>query len=377
MDKLSPMRNDHTDRTLMKIDIHPRRAAALRRRLIRWFLEYARDLPWRREPEPYRVWLAEILLQQTRVEQGLPYYERFLKAFPDVGTLAAAREDEVLKLWEGLGYYARARNLLRAAKEIAAGGGVFPGTAAGWQALPGIGRYTAGAIASIAFGERAPLVDGNVARVFARLFAIGESIDDAPVIEQLWGIAARLVPAEAPGDFNQALMELGATVCVPRTPRCAECPLRPLCEAHAAGLQASLPVRRPKKPTPHHDLLVAIVEREGEVLAVQRRPEGLLGGLWEFPNCPLPEDGNPGTVLKRYLRDTLGVTAKVRAKLGVVDHAYSHFRVTLHVYGCQFRGGAPTGGGYRSHRWVWGGKLTDLAFATAYRRVAALAELDR
>jgi A/G-specific adenine glycosylase len=222
----------------------------VRAALLRWYRANRRDLPWRRTRDPYRIWLSEILLQQTRVETGLPYYERFVAAFPTVADLAAAPLDRVLKLWDGLGYYTRARNLHRAARLVVhERGGVLPRTAEQWQQLPGIGRYTAGAIASIAFDAAVPVVDGNVKRVFARVFCIERCIDAPAIQTELWRIAADLLPPTAPGDFNQSLMELGARLCTPRKPRCADCPIRRCCAAHAAGAQDRLPRRRPKKRT--------------------------------------------------------------------------------------------------------------------------------
>ena len=215
--------------------------------LLDWYRENAAALPWRADGDPYRVWLSEIMLQQTQVTTVIRYYERFLVAFPTVFDLAAAERDTVLKLWEGLGYYSRARNLHRAAQMVAGElGGQFPNTAEKLQDIPGIGRYTAGAIASIAFDEAAPILDGNVIRVFARLFDIDDDVTQTATKNHLWEIAEVLVPAENPGDYNQALMELGRTVCKPRNPLCEECPIRRFCEAYANGVQEQRPVKKKK-----------------------------------------------------------------------------------------------------------------------------------
>ncbi|MBI3119584.1 MAG: A/G-specific adenine glycosylase, partial [Candidatus Hydrogenedentes bacterium] len=220
--------------------------AAIRRALLAWYRQEARDLPWRRTADPYRIWISEVMLQQTRVDQGLPYYERFLDAFPDLATLAAASEDQVLKAWEGLGYYTRARNLHKTAQTVAEQhGGKLPERAELLQLLPGVGRYTAGAIASICFGERVPVLDGNVKRVLARVHRIEDSIDDPATEKELWILAAELVPPRGPGEFNQSMMELGARLCTPKKPRCEECPVSAHCSAFAAGVQELLPARNP------------------------------------------------------------------------------------------------------------------------------------
>jgi len=345
----------------------------LRRRLLGWYRANARDLPWRRTHDPYRIWLSEVLLQQTRVETVLPYYARFTAAFPTVRELAAAREDRVLKLWEGLGYYTRARNLLRAAKAIVDGyGGRFPRTAREWQRLPGVGRYTANAIASIAFGERAPVLDGNVKRVLARLFNIGRNIDEARTQKLLWAVAERLVPPRVPGEFNQAMMELGARVCTPRAPRCEQCPLRHSCEARALGCQSHLPRRRAKKPLPHRHIVAAAIEKNGRFLLGKRPPSGLLGGLWEFPGGKVEAGESHEQALVREIREELGIEIAVGAHLASVAHAFSHFRITLHVYRCRHIGGAPRPHEHTAIRWVRRADFDRYAFPAADRRVLPL-----
>jgi A/G-specific adenine glycosylase len=255
-----------------------------------WFDAGARDLPWRRDRAPYAVWLSEIMLQQTRVETVVPYFERFLGRYPDVGALARAELDDVLHLWSGLGYYRRARELHATAREVTARyGGRFPDEADELRKLPGIGAYTAGAIASIAYGKRAPLVDGNVARVFARLFAIDEPIKSPAAARTLWSTAGRLLPEDRPGHFNEALMELGATVCTPREPRCDACPLERLCAARAAGRERELPVVEARRPVPVVALVaVVLTGASGQVLLARRREGGLFGGLWEPPMVEAP-----------------------------------------------------------------------------------------
>jgi len=310
-------------------------AVKFRRALLAWYARHRRDLPWRRTRDPYLIWLSEVILQQTRVDQGLPYYERFRRAFPTVQALAAAPEQDVLKQWEGLGYYARARNFHRAARIVAGErAGVFPQTAEEWLSLPGVGRYTAGAIASIAFDDPAPIVDGNVARVLSRLYDLADSIDAPATKSHLWDIAERLTPRRNPGAFNQAMMELGARVCVPAAPDCPACPVRGHCAAHAAGTVPERPVRAAKKPVPHVDEALAVIERRGRYLLRQRPPDGLLGGLWEFPSVQ-PDDT---AALAAMIQETFGLKITIERELTVVRHAFSHFKVTVHVYQCQCTG---------------------------------------
>lgn len=306
------------------------------------------------------------MLQQTRVDQGTPYYERFIAAFPDVHTLAAASGAQVLKLWEGLGYYGRARNLHRAAKIVAhEQNGVFPTTAEAWQALPGIGRYTAGAIASIAFGERAPVVDGNITRVLARVFNIEESTDATATRHRLWEIAESLVPATSPGDFNQGLMELGARICTPRQPRCEACPIRRHCDARAKGVQELRPVRKKKAATPHYEYVVGIVPKNGRYLLARRPENGLLGGMWEFPAGTVLAGETHQKALARVIRDNFGLTVKLHGLVAVVNHAYSHFKVTLNVYRCEWVSGKPKPVEHTLAKWVARSQFSRYAFPKA------------
>ena len=296
--------------------------------LVAWFELVARDLPWRRRRDPYAVWLSEIMLQQTRVETVVPYFERFLRRFPDVEALAGAELDEVLKLWSGLGYYRRARVLYATAREVTTRyGGAFPGEAAALRELPGIGAYTAGAIASLAFGRREPLVDGNVARVFARLFGIDADIRSAASVKLLWEIAWRLVPEERPGRFNEALLELGATVCTPRDPRCGACPLEALCAARASGRVLELPVIEAKKKVPVVKMVAAVLRSGPRVLLARREEGGLFGGLWEPPMV------EASTIAEaRALLSAVGVGAAIElGEAGKIKHVLSHkeLRVTV------------------------------------------------
>ena len=290
--------------------------------LLAWYLQNARKLPWRDEPTPYRVWVSEIMLQQTRVEAVKPYYERFLRELPDISALASAPEEQLLKLWEGLGYYSRVRSLQKAARAVVERyGGELPADAEELRRLPGIGDYTAGAIASIAFGLPEPAVDGNVLRVAARLSASHEDISDPARKAELREILRKIYPAGKAGDFTQALMELGATVCLPNgTPRCEDCPLAELCEARRSGQETVLPVKAPK-PQRREEKLTVFRLLHGSRAALRKRPEtGLLAGLWEFPNRPgALSPAEAGDALRAW-----GVSAARTEPLPEARHVFTH-----------------------------------------------------
>lgn len=308
------------------------------RRVVAHFRSVHRDLPWRRSRDPYAIWVSEIMLQQTRVAAVVPYYERWMARFPTVTALAEAPLDDVLAAWSGLGYYSRARNLHRGAQEVVAHhGGALPASAAALRALPGIGPYTAGAIASIAFAQPEPLVDGNVARVLARLYAIDIDIKSSAASSTLWRLAGELVPGDAPGDFNQGLMELGATVCTPLGPTCLLCPLTALCRARAQGREHELP-RMPARKRPHElpliDATALWIERRGKLLLARRTPEGLYGGLWELPQTHAPPAHTPAQSSDRDAppnvgdvgnRDALGAPGDLDALAGLLG-----LRISLH-----------------------------------------------
>jgi A/G-specific adenine glycosylase len=341
--------------------------------LVAWFELVARDLPWRRRRDPYAVWLSEIMLQQTRVETVIPYFNRFLERFPDVEALAGAEIDEVLKMWSGLGYYRRARVLYATAREVTARyGGNFPGEAAALRELPGIGAYTAGAIASLAFDQREPLVDGNVARVFARLFGIDEEIRTAGAVKRLWEIAWRLVPEERPGRFNEALMELGATVCTPRDPRCGACPLEALCSARASGRVMELPRIDAKKKVPVVKMVAAVLRRGPLVLLARREEGGLFGGLWEPPMVEAASIDDA-----RALLAAVGVGAAIELReAGSVKHVLSHKELRVAVAAGTIPGKtkAPTGLGapYEKAAWLHPDDA-EIGVSTLARKVLAAA----
>ncbi len=311
--------------------IHMNRIATL---LLTWYHQSGRNLPWRGNVSPYAVWISEIMLQQTRVETVIPYFEKWMQIFPTVQDLADASEQDVLNAWEGLGYYSRARNLHKAARIVVAEhNGQLPRDLKALRALPGIGRYTVGAIASIAFGMDEPTLDGNLRRVFARLFDVNEYADSPDGEKTLWRLASKHLPDGQAGDYNQALMDLGALICLPKNPRCLLCPLMNDCLSQKNGTQDRRPVLKPKKETPRFVHAAGVIIKDGEVLLAQRPRDGLLGGMWEFPNGRV--EGKPADELESIL--ILGYKLKVRRdkSLGVVKHAYTHFKVTQHIFYCK------------------------------------------
>ena len=311
-----------------------------------------------------------MMLQQTQVDTVIPYFERFTKRFPTLKALADAPLDEVLKLWEGLGYYARARNLHRAARIVVREfNGRFPKTVEGLMRLPGVGRYSAGAIASLAFGVDAPALDGNVARVLCRVFAIRRDPRDNRARDELWSLAGSLLPQGQAGTFNEALMELGATICTPRAPKCESCPIAAHCEARRRGIQEQLPVKRARKLTPHYDVTAAVIRRNGRLLIAQRPHEGMLGGLWEFPGGKREAGESLEECLRREILEELRIEIEVGAPVVVVKHAYTHFRITLHAFECRVLSGRPQAIGVADFKWVRLSELDRYAFAATDRKI--------
>jgi A/G-specific adenine glycosylase len=350
----------------------------IRAALLAWYRAERRDLPWRRTRDPYAIWVSETMLQQTRVEAVIPYYERFLTRFPTVGALASADLDDVLSLWAGLGYYSRARNLKRAAEQVVVEhDGRLPDEASALQRLPGIGRYTAGAIASIAFDRPEPIVDGNVARVLARLLGIREPIEDPPVKARLWEEAERFADGGEPGDLNQALMELGARVCVPGSPRCNACPVSMWCDAREAGDAAQLPARRPKRAPKRVHAVAAWIERGGKVLAVQRPTRGLLGGLWELPGGEVEARARGPELVARVLQERTGLAVRDVRRAGAFDYAFTHRQLRLTVYRCAAEPGRVRLDGWDRHRWVTPDAFDSLPLGTVSKRTLDVARNER
>lgn len=312
-------------------------------RLLEWYKDHARNLPWRKEnPDPYAVLVSEIMLQQTRVETVIPYYERWMNRFPNLESLAQAPLEEVLRYWEGLGYYSRARNLHRTAQILVQSyQGIFPQELSDLQKLPGIGIYTAAAIASIAFGQKIAAVDGNIRRVLSRLFQITEPVSLPETRDKIQNLAQQCLPPDKTGDYNQALMDLGATVCLPRFPKCDLCPLVQLCLAYQNRKQNEIPVKTGKKSIPSVVVTAAIIEDRDRVLIAQRPENGLLGGLWEFPGGKVENGETLSECLKREIFEELGVLIEVGQLFGVYHHAYTHFKVVLHAFEAQIQDSHP------------------------------------
>jgi A/G-specific adenine glycosylase len=348
----------------------------LRRRLLAWYSGHARDLPWRRSRDPYRVWISEIMLQQTQVATVGGYFERFIAAFPDVARLAAADEVRVLRLWEGLGYYRRARQLHAAARKLVAEhGGQFPQCVGELQTLPGIGRYTAGAIASIAFGMRAPILEANTIRLLSRLVAYRDDPLKAAGQRLLWQTAADILPRTDVAQFNQALMELGSLVCTPSEPKCDECPLAGLCQASALDLQHAIPRAKAKQQfTALHEVAV-VVHRHGRVLMRQCAEGERWAGLWDFPRFAIESEGPlfAQQEIVAKVRDRTGVTCTLESLLKTLKHGVTRYRITLDCYRATYvSGGVRTVNKYYI-RWLSPADLGELPLSTTGRKIARLA----
>lgn len=339
----------------------------IQNRLLRWFEKNARDLPWRRTRDPYAIWVSEIMLQQTQVATVIPYYQRFLKSFPTVHHLAKANLSRVLKVWEGLGYYSRARNLHRASEIIANHfQGKIPNHLKDLLTLPGIGKYTAGAILSIAYNKEAPILDGNVKRVLSRIFAVSSNPESGKPEGFLWHLSESLIPSGSAGSFNQGLMDLGSMICTLKDPQCPRCPLRQSCKGRASGHPERYPSKVAKEPIPHVHAISAVIERRGKVLLHQRPAKGLLGGLWEFPNCKIEEErrSRSRSRLRNYIKKDIGMNVKVKESVGTFKQAYSHFKLTLHVYYCEAMDRQ------RKRKWVPIKNLDQLPMSRIDRRIA-------
>jgi A/G-specific adenine glycosylase len=347
------------------------------RSLLEWYERHARRLPWRDQPTPYRVWISEIMLQQTRVETVLPYFTRWLERFPNVAALAAATEQDVLQAWEGLGYYSRARNLFRAAQEVMrAHGGEIPAQRAALERLPGIGRYTAGAIASIAFGADEPALDANIRRVLARVFNVELPARSPEGERLLWQLAELVLPPGRAGDFNQALMDLGSSICTPRQPACLLCPVAAFCAARALGVQEARPVLDPKPLVPHFTVSAAVIRRAGLFLIAQRPSEGLLGGMWEFPGGKVEPGETLPECLRREISEELGAVVRVGEEFGIYQHGYTHFKVTLHAFCCTIDEGEPAAIHASAIRWVTAAELAAYPMGKIDRQIARRIQKD-
>lgn len=346
----------------------PATQARLRYQLRQWYGQQGRSLPWRQTQDPYAIWVSEIMLQQTQVATVLPYYRRWLEALPTLGDLAAAPRDRVLKLWEGLGYYRRAIHLHRAAQQVMQDqAGQLPSTLEGWMALPGIGRTTAGGILSSAFDQPAPILDGNVKRVLARMVALQRP--PAQALDHLWELSTTLLDPDHPRDFNQALMDLGATLCRRRSPHCLLCPWQGDCKAYNQGQQDHLPMTQPASPRPHKQIAVAVVFKGPELLIDQRLESSMLGGLWEFPGGKIEPGETPAECAVREVKEEIGIEVVAEQELATIDHAYTHFTITLIAYICRYVSGEIRPLQCDDVRWIRPEQIKDYAFPMANQKL--------
>lgn len=321
--------------------------------LLTWFDKNQRQLPWRQNQHPYRIWVSEVMLQQTQVNTVLDFYQKFMNRFPTLASLAAADPEEVLKYWEKMGYYARARNLHRAAQKVMQNfDGKIPDDYQQFRRLPGVGEYIAAAVLSLAFNQPCAVVDGNVKRVLARRLLIETPVNQPPAKREFQNLADHLLDRERPAQYNQAMMELGALICRPQKPLCTECPVQSGCKAFESDRQADFPVKVKSKTVPHHHLAAGVVFRGDEVLIVKRPATGLLGGLWEFPNERILAREKPEQACQRIVRKITSLNVEINGFLTQIQHAYTHFKITVEVYRCTFTEGVVHLNGPVDFRWI-------------------------
>ena len=338
--------------------------------LITWFEKSKRQMPWREVATPYRILVSEVMLQQTQVVTVIPYFHRFMHAFPTLADLAAAPEEQVLKLWEGLGYYSRARHLHACAKAIVAMGGVIPSEFDELRKLPGIGDYTAAAVASMGFGQKVAVVDGNVLRVRARMLKEETPVDTSALKKRYFQeLTDIILSVDSPSLFNQAMMELGALVCKPTEPDCAQCPIALWCRAFSEECAADYPKKTPKKKPPHYEVAVGLVYDGDKLLILKRSDEQMLGGLWEFPGGKLEDGETPAQAVQREIQEETGLPVAVGKELAVVNHAYSHFSITMHAFRCTLADDGKTPVCDRPWKWVREKELSQYPFPKANHKI--------
>ncbi|MDR8393189.1 A/G-specific adenine glycosylase [Aliifodinibius sp. S!AR15-10] len=340
-------------------------------KLLSWYDQHKRDLPWRDCGDSYKVWVSEIMLQQTRVDQATPYFHRFIERFPTVEDLAEADQQEVLKVWEGLGYYSRARHMHHAAQKVVEDfDGQLPETWDGITSLKGIGPYTASAILSIAFEKPYAVVDGNVIRVISRYFGIEDDVRRTATKNRIQELVDDLIDDERPGDFNQALMELGATVCAPSNPDCENCAVNAECVAYKTVKTDEIPYKSPAKKRPHHQIGVGIIKNKDDQVLIALRPDdAMLGGLWEFPGGKQKDGEEIEETVVRELQEELGVQVEISKPFMKLDHAYSHFKITMHAFLCELQDGTPEPNSSQQVKWISIDELEDYPFPKANRRL--------
>lgn len=353
---------------------NPKDISFIQEKLLSWFEENKRPLPWREHYKPYEVWVSEIMLQQTQVKTVLPYFDRWMTAFPTIKSLAEAPEEKILKLWEGLGYYSRVRNLQKAAKQIVEKhGGVFPSDYDDILALPGVGKYTAGAITSIAFNQDRPLVDGNVIRVLSRLFLYTQNTRLPAAEKKMWEWAKEILPEGKARYFNQAMMEFGALQCTPKSPACTLCPLSPVCKANQEDLVDRIPDRGPKKELTRLTVVVAIIQKDSKIFIQKRPDKGLMGGLWEFPGGKVEAGEMKQEALEREIREELGIEIENIQFLKNLKHAYTSFKIDLHCFSADYLSGEVELKAATEGKWIDISELRDYPFPAA--NVKLIAEL--
>jgi A/G-specific adenine glycosylase len=344
----------------------PKQIEQFRKRLVEWYRRHHRRLPWRETDDPYRIWISEVMLQQTQVQTVLPYYQKFLSLFPDVKHLADADLQKVLKAWEGLGYYARARNMHRAAKILVEQtAGKLPENWTSVRALPGVGDYIAAAILSLAFNQPYAVVDGNVKRVLARLYEISAPINKSSSYKIFKETAGYLLDHRHPGIFNQAMMELGAIICKPGKPKCNACPVCSLCHANRTGSVDKFPKRIKPPKTPLHHIAVGVIYKNDHMLITRRKLEGLLGGLWEFPGGKIKKHETPESACVREIKEEVNLGVTVTGHIAQVKHAYTHFKILMDVFSCRYVSGEVKLNGPIDFRWIMRQEIEQYPFPKA------------
>jgi len=336
--------------------------------LLEWYFSRKRKMPWRGETDVYKIWLSEVMLQQTQVETVKPYYLRWLKKFPNTESVARATEEEVLKLWEGLGYYARARNFKYACEWIQKeNNGEIPKESVAFRQLKGVGDYIHAAVRSIAFNEALPAIDGNVKRVISRILQI-----KTPPSKALHIISQYLLDVishESPGDFNQAIMDLGSTICKPKNPKCNECNINNFCLAFENKTMENYPLSEKKRAIPHHKIAVGIIWKENKILISKRHSNMMLGGLWEFPGGKIKEHETPENCVKREIKEELDIRVSVGNKIQTIKHAYTHFTIELTAYHCQYERGEPKNVDCADFKWINKNEIRSLPFPKANHKI--------